>query len=417
MAPLALVDCNNFFVSCERVFEPKLERIPVVVLSNNDGCVVARSNEAKMLGIPMGAPYFKWKALLEGNNGRALSANFQLYGDMSQRVVQVLREFCPELEVYSIDESFLNLAEVKEDIESCCDKMKETVKRWTGLPVSIGVAPTKTLSKLANQMAKDQRGVKLLMSEEEQTEALRELPIEGLWGIGRRMGVNCRSQGIKTALQLREAPLGKVRKAFGVIYERMVLELRGTPCMSIHEVDEDKQTITYSRTFGRPIETLEELSEALCSYAARACEKLREQNSCTGGFYIYFRTNKHRPDQAQYYAEKQILLEVPTDDTRVILKRVNNFLKEIFRAGYKFKKAGVTLYSLTPKGQQIEMEFEKPKQLHDKLPLSMIDKLSARYGDRGLFFAAQGVGNAWKGRNEIRSPGYTTRWSELKFVK
>lgn len=412
----ALLDCNNFFVSCERVFEPKLEKIPVVVLSNNDGCIVARSNEAKALGIPMGAPYYKWKSVLESNGGRALSANFKLYGDLSRRVVSVLREFCPELEVYSIDESFLDLSEVKEDIESYSYKIRDSLKQWTGLPVSIGVAPTKTLCKVANKMAKKEGGVRLLMCEEEQTEALRDLPVEELWGIGRRMGVNCRGLGIKTALQLREVPLGKARKAFGVVYERMVLELRGIPCMSVHEFDEDKQTITYSRTFGRPIESFEELSEALCSYAARACEKLREQNSCAGAFYIYFRTNKHRADLPQYYAERQVLLETPTDDTRVVLKAINVALREMFRTGYKYKKAGITLHNLTAKGRQLEMEFIKPKELNDKFLLSVIDNLTARYGSRGIFFAAQGIRPQWKGKNDIRSGEYTTSWGGLKTI-
>ena len=292
----ALVDCNNFYCSCERVFNPALEKKPMAVLSNNDGCIVARSNEIKALGIPMGAPMFQYKELLEKKRAIILSSNYQLYGDMSQRVMETLRQFTPSMEVYSIDEAFLRLEEFQRlDLIKYCLEIRKTVKQWTGIPVSIGIAPNKTLSKVANHIAKKhtKTGVFDIFKRSTQNEILANFPVGNIWGVGRQLSKKLNEMGINTALKLRDVDIVWARKHFTVVGERLVRELRGASCLELEEVIA-KKNITSSKSFGKLVTDKKELMNAIANYTTKACHKLRLQNSKAQGLYVYLRTNPFR---------------------------------------------------------------------------------------------------------------------------
>ncbi len=415
----SLVDCNNFYCSCERVFNPALEKKPVAVLSNNDGCIVARSNELKSLGIPMGAPVHQYEKMLEKKKAVILSSNYQLYGDMSHRVMETLKQFSPAMEIYSIDEAFLRLDSFRQkDLEAYAIQMKQTVKQWTGIPVSIGIAPTKTLAKVANHMAKKhtQSGIFDLRRRATQEEVLANFRVGDLWGIGRRLATRLEEMGINTALKLRDVDILWMRKHFTVVGERLVRELRGTSCLDLEEVM-PKKNITSSKSFGRLVEDKEEVMEAIANYTARACHKLRLQKSKAQGIYIFLRTNPFRKQDVQYNNGMTFGFPEPSDDTAYIIRMARKCLEQIFSKGYKYHKAGIILLDLVPVTfKQLEL-FDSMDTPERSRLMQTIDKMNTVMGRDTMRFGSQGISHPWARRCEHRTPRYTTSWEELVKVR
>src|SRR5271170_7444744 len=415
-APIALVDCNNFYASCERVFQPALRGKPVVVLSNNDGCVIARSNEAKALGVEMGAPWHLCRESFGQAGIVVRSSNYTLYGDMSARVMRVLSNFAPSLEIYSIDEAFLSFAGFEAMCEAHARELRRTVQQWTGIPVSVGIAPTKTLAKVANRLAKKDTaagGVRLLLGEQAQREALGRLELTDLWGIAGRLAERLRAIGIMTPLELRDADHRLVRERFSVVLERMVLELRGVACIGLEEVTPDRKSLVASRSFGRPVETRRELEGAVSVYTARAAEKMRRQNLATASIAVWVETNSFKPTDRQYSASKAVRLPVATADTGKLIAAAMTALGIIFKPGYRHKKAGVTFLDLAPSGRVQSGLFDQPDDARSVGRMRAIDQLNARFGRGTIGFGTAGERQAWSLRREFASPRFTTDRNEL----
>lgn len=415
---VALVDCNNFYVSCERVFDPKLEGRPVVVLSNNDGVIISRSNEAKLLGIGMAVPFFKVRPIIERYDVQTFSANFALYGDMSQRVMGTLSQFSPEMEIYSIDEAFLDLSGFKGvDLTAYARKIMVTVRQWTGIPVSIGVAVTKTLAKVANEIAKHSPradGVRNIADSSHRDQALAEVDVKDVWGIGRRTAPRLREKGIKTALDLRDADEVWIKKTLGLPGLRTVLELRGTACLTLESSPPPKQGITISRSFGKPVESLEDIKEAVADYASRATEKLRSEGSVAKVVSVFLMTNPFNRDP-QYHPSIAVELSIPTNSTPEILRPALLGLEKIYRQGFLYHKAGVMLTGLMPRGlvQGDLFQPETQERRRSKPLMEAVDRINARMGSGAVAFAAEGIHKGWRMKSERRSQRYTTRWDEL----
>jgi len=418
----ALVDCNNFYVSCERVFNPRLAG-PVAVLSNNDGCIVARSQEVKDLGVPMGAAYFEYKELFERHRVKIFSSNYTLYGDMSDRVMETLKTFTPDVQVYSVDEAFLffSRTQTKDQLLG----IRKRIKQWTGIPVSIGMARTKTLAKMANYLAKKtQSGVVVLSTDDEVRCALNELPVEDIWGIGRQYSRLLRSKGIHSALQFRNAEDAWVRKHMSVVGLRTVWELRGTSCLPLDELPVAKKSVICSKSFGYPIDNFEELCEATATYVARACEKIRAQDSLASYLSI-FAVMHERQDHYFPTYKNGITLAEPTSYTPTLITAAKQLLRTIYRDGIRYRKTGVCLGGLIPRSQaQLDL-FEGHGKLKEKQGkvMHIMDTLNAEYGKNGqhgkkaLRSAAEGSPvPAWGMRRNMRSPAYTTNWNELLTV-
>ena len=418
MPIFALVDCNNFYASCERLFQPHLRNQPIVVLSNNDGCVVARSQEAKQLNIKMGIPYFKVKALCDRHNVAIFSSNYQLYGDLSQRVMETLRQFTPDLEVYSIDEAFLSLDGFSHlDLTAYAQEIRARVTQWTGIPVSIGIGPSKTLAKIANHVAKrrTQTGVFDLRDQTLQSEILATLPVQDIWGIGKRWAQKLPKFGIETALQLRQADPALIRRHFTVVGERLVRELNGISCLPL-ETMTAKQNIMSSKSFGALQTEFQPIAEALSCYTARACEKLRGQGSKAQGIYVMLRTSKFRHDRPQYSNGMNYCLPTPSSDTRVIVKAAKQCLKQIYRPEYAYQKTGIMLTDLVSDRVQQQDLFLSGDDKRSERLMAVMDQLNQRMGRNTLYLAAQGNHRSWRMRCDRRSPRYTTQWDELATV-
>ena len=359
MTAIALIDGNNFYVSCERVFQPELEGKPVVVLSNNDGCVVARSAEVKALGVPMGIPWFKLKDLAKQHGIIAKSSNYTLYGDMSQRMHSVIAQFSPEQEIYSIDETFLDLTGFNRDLVAYSQEIRQRVRQWTGIPVCVGIGSSKTLAKLANHCAKKAHvpsmadGVTDLnqLSASGLRELFSRIEVGEVWGVGRKIQERLGGMGIETVQQLKDSSLSRIKKEFNVVLARTVAELNGESCLALEEVASPKQQIMSSRSFGQPIFFLEDLNEAVVSYTSRACEKLRRQNCVAGSIQVYVRTNPFKPDEPQYNNGVTVKLLHPTNNTFRLAEAALYGLKKIFKLGYAYKKAGIMLTDLCPEHQ------------------------------------------------------------------
>ncbi|MDA8824170.1 Y-family DNA polymerase [Opitutales bacterium] len=408
---IALADCNNFYVSCERVFRPALRNRPVIVLSNNDGCAVARSNEAKALGIPMGAPYHQIKKCCERNGVVVLSSNYELYGDMSRRVTSVLARFAPELEIYSIDESFLNLSGVESPL-LLSQRIRKTVGRWTGIPISIGMGKTKTLAKLANRLAKKKK-TGCFEVRSGQDHVLSSIPIEDIWGVGRRLSTRLQRVGLTNALSFSKAPSSMIRSIGGVTLERTQRELSGIPCLEMEQVPQPRKNTCSSRSFGRPVESLAELEEAVANYAVKATRKIRSEGSLASALQVFIKTNRFREDQEQYANARTIAFDEPTDDPIRIIKNAKHLLGSIYRKGYAYKKAGVLLIDLIPKGSQQGLLFEEHGNSRRKKFVDTFEEVASQYGQASAFFGAQGVKQKWSMRREMRTPRYTTCWNDL----
>lgn len=415
-APIALVDCNNFYASCERVFPPALRGRPVVVLSNNDGCVIARSNEAKALGIEMGAPWHLNREKFEQKGVIVRSSNYTLYGDMSGRVMKVLADFTPDLEVYSIDEAFLELFGMGDRAEAHMRLARSTVLQWTGIPVSVGIAPTKTLAKVANRLAKktpSSFGVLSLMDEDSQSAALAKLELTDLWGLAARTEARLQAIGIRSPLALRDVDPKWIRSNFSVVMERMVLELQGVPCLALEDDTPDRKSIMASRSFGRPEQTIEEMREAVATYVSRAAEKMRYQNLVTPTLQVFVNTNRFREQDAQYYGQHTVHLPVATSDTGRLIRAAHHSLGCIWRPGVRYKKAGVVCLDLHPTTSVQAGLFHAPDTPVRQELMASLDALNRRYGRGTVAFAATGTRKAWILRSEQRSAAYTTRFSDL----
>ncbi|KQO57343.1 DNA polymerase V subunit UmuC [Methylobacterium sp. Leaf86] len=413
--PVALVDCNNFYASCERLFQPGLRGKPVVVLSNNDGCVIARSNEAKALGIAMGDAWHLRRAEFERWGVQVRSSNYTLYGDLSARVMRVLSDFTPDLEVYSIDEAFLGLSGFA-DPEAHARTLRETVGRSTDIPVCVGISGTKTLAKVANRTAKKDPasgGVCYLPDERSQTAALAKMDLGDVWGIGRRLVPRLAELGIHTPLHLRDADPTRIRQRFNVVLQRTVMELQGTPCLDLEQDSPDSKTICCSRSFGRSVETFEELAEALTAYTSYAAQKMRKQGLATASLVVMLTTNRHKPEDAQYYATRPVRLTIGTSDTARLIRAALWGLRGIYRGGFRYKKCGVLLLDLHPANQVQSSLFLRPDQPKRVQLMASIDALNARYGKDRVRYAASGMDRPWKLRSEYLSPRYTTRWDQL----
>ena len=421
----ALVDVNNFYVSCERVFRPGLANTPLVVLSNNDGCTVARSNEVKALGVKMGTPWFKLKGLAKQHGIQAFSSNYVLYGDMSNRVATILREFSPDIEVYSIDESFLRIetvAHLYDGAVSMGQQIRERVLQWTGLPVCVGVGPTKTLAKFANHLAKKNAifgGVCDLhvMPRPERLQWMNGVNVAEVWGVGRRTAARLETMGIRTVLDLRNTFPKEVRSQFGVVMERTCSELRGISCLTLEDVVPARQQIMSSRSFGVPVESIDELQEAVACYTTRAAEKLRQQQSISAAVHVFLQTNCFKDDAPQYHPAITVPLIEATDDTLVLISAAASGLRNIFRAGFHYKKVGVMLTLLSSKTARQGTLFDDPAAREKSARLmAVMDAVNQEFGRDTLHSAAEGVAKRWAMRAGMRSPRYTTQWDELPVV-
>jgi len=417
----ALVDCNNFYASCERVFAPSLAGRPIVVLSNNDGCVVARSAEAKALGIPMGQPEFKCRALLRRHGVAVFSSNYALYGDMSARVMAVLRRFSPGMEVYSIDEAFLDLSGLGRPPEEIAHELRATVRRWTGIPVSVGIGPTKTLAKLANRLAKSDpamQGVFDITGKPDAEAWLGRVEAGDIWGIGRRHAAMLARHGVRTALDFSRLGRDFVRRRMAVTGLYTLLELQGVSCIELENAPQSRKSIVSSRSFGRPVTEAEEMREAAAWHLARAAEKLRAGGGLASHLTLFVQTNNFIAGEPQYAASDTVPLPVPTAHTPDILRAGAELLKRLFRPGFRYKKVGVMLFGIERNGTEQLCLFGPGPEAgarRDAL-MNVLDEVNAKWGRETLRPAATGLARPWRMRQGRRSPRYTTVWTELPEV-
>ena len=422
----ALVDCNNFFVSCERIFRPDLDGKPVVVLSNNDGCVVSRSNESKAMGIKMGTPFFKVKHYVDEGKLVAFSSNYALYGDVSGRVMSILADAVPHLEIYSIDEAFLHLGNVAtmEKIPVFCRTLVMKVRKWVGVPVSIGVAPTKTLAKIASHFAKryrGYRGVCMIDNDEKRIKALRLTPIGDVWGIGRRLSPKMQEWGVMTALDFVERPCEWVQARLGVNGVRTWNELRGVACVA-EELDERRKSISVSRSFAEMIQDEQELALRVADFAAMCAKKLREEESAAYDVTTFMYTNRFREDLDQYFPSATVRLNVAANNAQEIIGAALKAMRTVYRDGYMYKKAGVTVSNIVPSDQIQGSLFgydEDLRQKHDRLSELMDSVNSTSVSGRSLLrLASQRPGHYADGiRCDFRSGLYTTSFDEIIKVR
>ena len=425
----ALVDVNNFYVSCERVFQPKLEEVPMVVLSNNDGCAVARSAEVKALGVKMGTPWFQMQDLAKKHGIQAYSSNYTLYGDMSNRVVQVLRSFTPHLEVYSIDESFLQIETVLKPYQDTIElgqKIKQQVKDTTGLPVCVGIGASKTLAKLANHLAKKHKQFSGVcdvnaMNKEELYQWMSETEVGEVWGIGRQIAKKLKAQHIHSVFDLLQASPQAMRQQFGVVMERLCYELRGVSCLKLEEVAPTKQQIISSRSFGKLVTSQAELAQSVATHAARAAEKLRNQDSVTGALTVFIQTNPFKQHEPQHHQSVTIPLSDATDNTLTLTNAALAGLQQIYQPNFRYKKAGVILNLISDKPTIQQSLFEdiesKGKSAH---LMKAMDQINTRFGNAVVRSAAAGTNGSkqvWQMRSGNKSPNYTTQWDELPVAR
>lgn len=416
----ALADCNNFFASCERVFRPDLQGKPVIVLSNNDGCAVARSNEAKALGIRMGDPYFKIRHIVEKNDVAVFSGNMALYGDMSQRVRWVLESFSPAIEVYSIDEAFLDLSGITNiDFDAYAKQISSECWRLTSIPVSVGIAPTKTLAKIASRLCKQYPKLKggcYMHRPQDIEKVLRKFPIEDVWGIGRRSAPKLHAMGIKTAWEYTRLPENAIRKLSGLAGVRTWKELRGVPCIEFEDGFEARQSICVSRSFAKEITSVDELCEQVANFAASMAEKLRSQNSVAGEIAVFAYTNRFKENLPQTYGTTLVHFEQPTSDQRTIISKAVAAMKEAFRVGYAYKKAGVVATRIMQADEIVGSLFEDNAAKERDLRLTTaVDVINRTFGKGTIRMAVQGSGKV-KSASEKQSPHYTTLWSDIPTV-
>lgn len=422
----ALIDCNNFYASCERVFNPKLNGKPVVILSNNDGCIVARSNEAKALGIPMGAPIFKFKEMIEANKVFVYSSNYILYGDMSHRVMETLRTFSPNVEVYSIDEAFIEITNLHcKDLVELGREIQNKVKKYTGIPVSVGIARTKTLAKLANKLGKKNpefNGVLSLVDVADIDSYLQRFDVEDIWGVGRKYNVFLKARGIMTAKDLKYADKNMIRQRMTVQGKRTVLELNNVPCIPLDEIPDPRKVIITSRSFGTYVESFTLMAEAVSNFVATAAQKLRKQKSKAGYIQVFILTNTHRENQPQYCNSITVKIQGYTSYTPDLIYYALEGLKRIYKDGFKYKKAGIILLDIIPESTRQYDMFLKENSLLEKRNrkvMKVMDQINIKWGKNTLKSALQGVKRnpTWGMNQTYKSSRMTSCWNEILKVK
>lgn len=416
---IALVDCNNFYVSCERLFQPGLEGKPVVVLSNNDGCVVSRSQEVKDLGLKMAAPWFQLKDIARQHGIIARSSNYSLYADLSNRVMSLLSRFSPSQEIYSIDESFLELTGIPADHTAYGRQIRQTVMQHVGIPVCVGIASSKTLAKLANHVAKknprfggvcDFNG----MMETELHGLFAAIDVNEVWGVGRRSMKKLNEIGIHTVLDLQRTPAKQLHAKFSVVFERIVAELNGVACLELDDIAPAKQQIICSRSFGTLTSHLPDLEQAVIAYTSRATEKLRQQRSLASGIQVYLRTNPHREQDPQYQQAALMPLPEPTDDTRLFGHAALHGLRRIYRDGYAYQKVGIMLTGIIPASSRPHTLFDDvPGQEKSHALMGTLDRINRSMGSGTIKFLGEGIDKSWSMRRQNVSKRYTTEWDEL----
>lgn len=416
----ALADCNNFYASCERVFRPDLRGKPIIVLSSNDGCAIARSNEAKALGIKMGDPLFKIRDIIEQNNIAVFSGNMALYGDMSQRVQWVLAEYAPSVEVYSIDESFLDLRGLTNiDFDAYAKEISAQCWRMTSIPVSVGIAPTKTLAKIASKLCKQYpklRGGCYMHQPQDIEKVLRKFSIEDVWGIGRRSAPKLREYGVNTAYDFTQLPELFVKKMLGITGVRTWQELRGVPCIEFEEGFKAKQSICVSRSFSSEIYDVTELQEQITNFAATMAEKLRKQRCVAEEMVVFAYTNRFKESAPQTYSSTLVSFATPTSDGRTIISQASSATKRIFKTGYGYKKAGVIASKIVLESDVMHSLFEDRKSIEREHRITTaVDAINATFGKGTIKLAVQGSGKI-KSASDNQSPHYTTRWSDIPKV-
>lgn len=417
----ALVDYNNFYVSCERVFNPKLKGKPVIVLSNNDGCAVARSEEAKSL-IPMGTPAFKYQDVIMKHNIQVFSSNYTLYGDMSHRVMSILAQFTPEMEVYSIDEAFLSLTGFSHlNLTEYAKKIKATVMRWTGITITIGIAPTKTLAKIANKLAKKNpvcSGVLDLVNHPRLDDFPSSVKVEDIWGVGSQYTKLLNRNWIFTALDLKNASDAFIKKHMTVVGLRTVWELREISCIELEDLNEPNKQIIRSRGFGRPVDNLNELKEAVTFHTTRAAEKLRMQKCIASHISAFIETNRFKTEEPQYSKSAGCYLPEPTAYTPLLIKYALNNLERIYKEGYRFVKAGVMLMGIVPE-DQVQLNLLEPARPieRDRAIMKAVHKINVSWGSNTVKYASSGLEQEWRMRRAKLSPRYTTKWDEMLVVR
>ncbi len=414
---LALVDCNSFYASCEQVFRPDLRGRPVVVLSNNDGCIVARNRQAKALNIPDLQPYFKVAGLLRQHGVNVFSSNYELYGDLSARVMETLREFAPEMEVYSIDEAFLNLEGVQADLTDYGRTMRRRVWRDVRIPVSVGIAATKTLAKVANHVAKrspHHHGSFAIESDAQRRQTLKQFTVGEIWGVGRRLSQRLQALGVVSAWDLSRQPPKRLRQQFSVNLERTVRELNGEPCIELDEQPQPKQQIFSTRSFGERIYQLEALQQAVSSYASRAMEKLRKQDALVATVLVFIQTSRF--DAINYSRSEVIKLPHPTNDTRLVVQRLRRVVASLFKEDLPYNKAGVGLIELVSSQHQQQDLFNPQQPARSQQLMAVVDQINTYHPQR-VFLASDGIDPQWQMKRLRCSPAYTTRWDALPKVR
>lgn len=415
-----LVDVNNFYVSCERVFMPKLEGKPVVVLSNNDGCVIARSNEAKALNIKMGEPFFKIKAIVDQYKVEVFSSNFPLYGDMSERVMNIVQQCAPKIEIYSVDEAFLDLSGFAlDDLPKFGLEMVRKIKDSLGLPVSLGMASTKTLAKMANGIAKktpNLQGVCGLWEASQQTKALLKTPVGDIWGIGRKCSAKLQTLGIHNASQFIQQERSWIRKTFNRCLEQTAIELTGIPYWGIGNNDVSRQSIMVSRSFSQKISTVDILKKTLTRHVTRAAEKLREQNSLARSMMVFIRTSRFNTEDKRYETSCMVPFETATENTSVLISYAIQGLTDLFRSGYHYQKLGVVLLDLVDKESNVQDLFSIEQDKHSEKLMHVLDEINATWGTGTLRYAEEGFVAPWLQTSGRRTGAYTTSWDDLPYV-
>ena len=415
----ALVDCNNFYASCERVFNPNLQHKPIVILSNNDGCIISRSDEAKKLGIPMGAPIFKYRSLIANHDVKVFSSNYSLYGDMSSRVMSILKQFTPDIQVYSIDESFLKLEGFEDyNLTDYGMLMKNRILKWTGIPTCAGIAPTKALSKVANKIARkypnQTNGVYVIDTEAKRVKALKWTKIKDIWGIGKKLSNRLATKGCKNAYDFTQLPESWVKSNMSVVESRLQRDLLGIPTLDL-EVQKSKKSIATTRTFEKPLKELDKIKERISTFAFVSGEKLRRQNSHCHMIIVILRSNYFREDLKQHYATKVISLPYPTNSSLVLSNYAIKAIEEVFKSGIAYKKAGIILTGLVPSNNYQLNIFDWENSNHQPL-MKAIDKINYRFSNK-IKLANQDLKKTWKMKQDHLSPNYTTNLQDIIKVK
>ena len=417
---IALVDCNSFYVSCERLFNPSIIKKPVIVLSSNDGCVISRSTEAKALGIKMGEPYFKVEKIIKKNDVKVFSSNYSLYGDISRRVMKTLKQFSPQMEIYSIDEAFLNLSSIRdENLFEHGNKIRKTVLKWTGIPTSIGIATTKTLSKAANYIAKkEQSGIVNLINTKQIDQILKEIEINEVWGVGRQLTKFYIKNGIHTAYQLKNMHNNWIKKNTNVLGSRTAMELKGIPCVSLKEHQEKRKNCCVSRSFGKKVTKLEELSESVTTHCLNAAEKIRSDNQTTKRITVFIRTSPFQKDKNYYANSKDVDLPIRTNDSIELVKQALIALKYIYRKGYKYQKVGIILLRLNDVDVYKKNLFSSINSEEKRTKLmKAIDYTNIKYGRHTLSIAQAGLKKKWNIKRQHSSKIDTACFDFLPIVK